>query len=203
MTISRDGQHDAAGATPLTNEDIDGLIPTFVATRADLNLAEQANIETATLWAFGRRRVASTDRLLTIAYADRVHQRMFADAWKWAGQHRTRMTNIGVEPHQITTQMKLLFDDARYWHDHSTYEPAERAVRLHHRLVSIHPYRNGNGRHARFMADLYLHLNRLPRLTWGTGQNIEIDGTARRSYINALQAADRGDIEALLDFARR
>ena len=72
---------DAAGATPLTNEDIDGLIPTFVATRADLNLAEQANIETATLWAFGRRRVASTDRLLTIAYADRVHQRMFADAW--------------------------------------------------------------------------------------------------------------------------
>ena len=123
---------DAAGATPLTSEDI----------------------ETATLWALGRRRVASTDRLLTIAYADRVHQGMFADAWKWAGQHRTRMTNIGVEPHQITTQMKLLFDDARYWHDHSTYEPAERAVRLHHRLVSIHPYRNGNGRHARFMADL-------------------------------------------------
>ena len=70
---------DAAGATPLTDEDIDGLIPTFVATRADLNLAEQANIEAATLWAFGRRRVASTDRLLTIDFADRVHRRMFGD----------------------------------------------------------------------------------------------------------------------------
>ena len=194
---------DAAGATPLTDEDIDGLIPTFVATRADLNLAEQANIETATLWAFGRRRVAGTDRLLTIDFADRVHRRMFGDVWRWAGQHRTRMTNIGVEPHQITTQMKLLLDDARYWHDHSTYEPAERAVRLHHRLVFVHPYHNCNGRHARFMADLYLHLNGEPRLTWGTGQKIEIDGTARRNYITALQAADRGDIEPLRDFAQR
>jgi Fic-DOC domain mobile mystery protein B len=156
---------DATRATPLTDEDLDELIPTFVATRADLNLAEQANIETATLWAFGRRRVAGTDRLLTIDFADRVHRRMFGDVWRWAGQHRTRMTNIGVEPHQITTQMKLLFDDALYWHDHNMYQPAERAVRLH--------------------------------------QNIETDGTTRRNYITALQAADRGDIEPLRDFAQR
>ncbi len=193
---------DATGATPLTDEDIDGLIPTFVATRADLNLAEQANIETATLWALGRR-VASTDRLLTIDFADRVHRRMFGDVWRWAGRHRTRMTNIGVEPHQITTQMKLLFDDARYWHDQSTYQPAERAVRFHHRLVFVHPYRNGNGRHARFVADLYLRLNGEPTLTWGAETSIEIDSTARRNYITALQAADRGDIEPLRDFAQR
>jgi len=177
---------DAAGATPLTDEDIDG-----------------AGIEVATLWAFGRRQVATAERLLTIDFADRLHRRMFGDVWRWAGQHRTRMTNIGVEPHQISTQMKLLLDDALYWHNHASFHPAECAVRLHHRLVSVHPYRNGNGRHARFMADLYLHINGEPSLTWGTGASLEVDGTTRRDYIVALQAADRGDIEPLRDFAQR
>ena len=193
---------DAAGATPLTDEDIDGLIPTFVATRADLNLAEQANIEASTLWSFGRRRVANTERLLTIDFADRLHRRMFANVWRWAGQHRTRMTNIGVDPHQITPQMKLLFDDAIYWHAHAILQPAECSVRLHHRLVSVHPYRNGNGRQARFMADLYLRVNGEPRLTWGTAASLEVDSATRYDYITALQAADRNDIEPLLEFAQ-
>ena len=193
---------DPTGATPLTDDDIDGLIPTFIATRADLNLAEQANIEAATMWAFGRRRVVTPDRLLTIEFCDRVHRRMFADVWRWAGQRRTRMTNIGVDPPQITTQMKLLLDDARYWHDHAIYEPSERAVRLHHRLVSVHPYRNGNGRQARFIADLYLHVIAEPRLTWGASRHLDLESSTRRDYIVALQAADRGDYELLLDFAR-
>ena len=92
------GGEDAAGATPLTHEDLDGLIPTFVATRGDLNLAEQSNIEAASSWAFTRRRVTTPARLFTIEFADRLHRQMFADVWTWAGKHRTRMTNIGVEP---------------------------------------------------------------------------------------------------------
>ncbi len=112
------------------------------------------------------------------------------------------MTNIGVDPHQITTQMKLLFDDAAYWHSHATFDPAECAVRLHHRLVFVHPYRNGNGRHARFMADLYLHINGQPSLTWGTGTSLEVDGNTRRNYISALHAADRGDVGPLREFSQ-
>ena len=104
---------DAADATPLADEDIDGLIPTFVATRAELNLVEQVNIEAAMLWAFGRRRVVDANRLLTIDFADRAHRRMFGDVWRWAGKRRTQMTNIGIDPHEIVTQMKLLFDDVR------------------------------------------------------------------------------------------
>jgi len=189
---------DPAGATPLSDEDLDGLIPTFIATRSDLNFAEQANIEAAMRWAFGRRRVASIERLLSIEFCDRVHKRMFGDVWRWAGKRRTRATNIGVDPTQITTQMQLLFGDAKYWHEHDSYSEIERAVRLHHRLVSIHPYRNGNGRHARFIADLYLHALSAPRLTWGMASGERPDIEVRAAYISALVAADKGDIGPLL-----
>lgn len=191
---------DATGATPLTDEDLDGLIPTYVATRADLNLAEQANIEAATLWAFRGRSVGSVGTLLRPGFANEIHRRMFGDVWRWAGHRRPRETNIGVEPNQIVTHTKLLFDDALYWHEHDTYEPTERAVRIHHRLVSIHPYRNGNGRHARFVADLYLHHVELPRLSWG-GADLVNESAVRDTYIASLREADRGDIEALLTFA--
>jgi Fic-DOC domain mobile mystery protein B len=192
---------DAPGATPIEGDDLDGLIPTFIATRADLNLAEQANIEKATRWAFRRRRIVSPSELLDVAFAREVHRRMFGDVWRWAGQNRTRVTNIGIEPYRITTEVKALLDDARYWHEHETYEIAERAVRLHHRLVSVHPFRNGNGRHSRFMADYYLQVSDHPRLAWGGGKNLVIDSAARSAYIDALREADRGDVQPLLTFA--
>jgi Fic-DOC domain mobile mystery protein B len=194
-------REDASGATPLDDQDLDGLIPTFVATRRDLNLVEQANIEVATRWAFRGRTVASVNDLMTTNFAREVHRRMFGDVWRWAGQQRLRETNIGIEPTQISVAMKMLFDDARHWHDHDVYDAIERAVRIHHRLVSVHPFRNGNGRHARFVADLYLYRIKLPRLSWG-GERIDTDTETRNAYISALRAADGGDIAALLDFAR-
>ena len=97
---------------------------------------------------------------------------------------------------------KSLLDDSVYWHDHDTSEPAEIAVRTHHRLVSIQPFRNGNG-HARFMADLYMHANGQARLPWGSGENLGADSVDRKAYIRALQAADRHDIQPLLEFALR
>jgi fido (protein-threonine AMPylation protein) len=96
--------------------------------------------------------------------------------------------------------MQLVFGDALYWHEHETYGPTERAVRIHHRLVSVHPYRNGNGRHARFVADLYLHHIELPRLSWGGADLVNESGT-REKYLASLRAADRGDIDPLLTFA--
>jgi Fic-DOC domain mobile mystery protein B len=193
-------ESDSDGA-PLTYQDFDGLIPNFVASRSDLNLVEQANIESATLWAFGERRVASVEKLLTNSFADRVHRQMFGDVWRWAGKRRIRTTNIGIEPPLITTRMKLLFDDALHWHLHETYNSAELAVRLHHQLVSIHPYRNGNGRHARFMADLYLHLEKASPLVWGSNST-EVTAATRRTYITALQSADHGDYTPLISFAQ-
>jgi len=199
VTPHLDGE-DATAATPLEDEDLDGLIPTHVATRGDLNIVEQANIENATRWAFRARAVVQLDDLLTVSFSTAVHRRMFGDVWRWAGKQRLRETNIGVDPILIPTETRVLLDDVQYWHEHETYEAIECAVRLHHRLVSVHPFRNGNGRHARFMADLYLHSIGLPRLNWG-GSHLTTDDDARHAYLDALRAADAGELHALIGFA--
>ena len=146
----------APGETPLTEEDLAGLKPSWIATRADLNAAEQEGIFNASKWLFSPRALPTVDTLLTVAFADRLHKRMFGGVWLWAGQRRQRVTNIGVEPYQITIKLRDVFDDALYWHHHQDLgmDHAEIAVRLHHRLVAVHPYPNGNGRHARLIADV-------------------------------------------------
>ena len=195
---------DAPDSTPLTPEDVEGLIPTWVATRAELNECEQENIESAIRWAFsrrGHRAVSEVGALLTSDFSDRLHQRMFGDVWRWAGVRRKRQTNIGVAPGDIAVQMKLAFDDVRYWHEQATFERLEIAVRLHHRLVTIHPYPNGNGRQTRLMADLYLHLSGGRPLSWGGGIHLGGTGPDRARYIDALRVADAGDLSALLAFA--
>lgn len=178
-----------ADATPLGDVDVADLIPTFVATRGDVNLAEQVNIETAMRWAFGRRRVATPERLLTIEFSDRVHQRMFGDVWKWAGQRRTQRDERGIAPDRIEPSMKVLFDDARFWHTTGLHSPAKRAIQLHDGLLKIHAYPHGNGRHARLMADLYLHLIDQPRLSWGTARDIETDDDSQDTEKLAPQQA--------------
>lgn len=152
--------------TPLEAEELEQLIPTDVATRADLNAVERDNILAARLWAFTGRPIAAIDALFELTTIDDIHRRMFASVWRWAGRRRTTATNIGVDPAQIVAQLGDALDDARFWHDHAIFDPAERAVRVHHRLVLVHPYVNGNGRHARFVADLYLHLFGVAPLPW-------------------------------------
>lgn len=190
------------GATPLDADDLAGLIPTFVATRTDLNLLEQANIEKAVRGQFRSRAPVPPENVLAIQFSDRLHRQMFGDVWRWAGTHRRRETNIGIDPVEIVTEMKKLFDDASYWHAHETYEVRERAVRLHHRLVWIHPYPNGNGRHTRLLADVYLRSSGRNRLTWGRGGDLLNDTDVRRRYLAALRAADAGDLGELVEFAQ-
>jgi Fic-DOC domain mobile mystery protein B len=190
------------GATPLTPEEVEGLLPTWVTTSADLNRVEQTNIETAIMWAFiGRRPVNNVIDLLTQRFSDRLHKKMFDEVWAWAGKRRRHLTNIGVDPSEIATHMKLAFDDAVFWHANDVFAPAEIAVRIHHRLVCVHPYPNGNGRQTRLMADIYLHISDRPRLTWGGGVPLGSPGVDRSRYIESLLAANNGDIEPLLVFA--
>ena len=184
-------------ATPLALEERDGLRLTWVTTRADLNVAEQDNIDKGAAWAFRARR---TD-MLTVEFVLRLHKRMFGDVWSWAGQYRRTERNIGIEPYLIGVQTSQLMGDAAYWVENETYEPTELAVRLHHKLVFIHPFPNGNGRHARLMADLLLRRLGAPALSWG-GRSLNDLTVLRRAYIDTLRAADREDYEALIAFAQ-
>lgn len=190
------------GSTPLIPDDLAGLLPMWLATQRDLNAAEQANIESAVRWAFtGRRPVTGVAHLLTVTFSAALHKRMFGEVWRWAGQHRTVQTNIGVEAHLISSSMKQAFDDANFWTDHSTYPTDEIAVRLHHRLVAIHPYPNGNGRQTRMLADVYLDVLGETRLSWGGGGDLNGRTTQRDIYLAALRSADAHDITPLLQFA--
>jgi Fic-DOC domain mobile mystery protein B len=190
----------APGATPLMAEQLSGIRNPFITTHAELNRAEQSNIVRARLWAQTARSIAMPN-MLRREFLDELHRRMYGDVWAWAGKQRTVDTNIGVDFPMIGVELRVLFDDARYWLDHATYPPIEYAVRVHHRLAFIHPFPNGNGRLSRFYADLVLTRHfKQDRLTWGGGQL----GTAdprRAQYIEALRAADQQDYIGLIEFA--
>jgi Fic-DOC domain mobile mystery protein B len=187
-------------ATPLTPEERDGLLQTWITHRHELNEAEQANIVEAAAWARRRRSLAARD-LLTERFSKSLHKRMFDEVWSWAGTYRRSDRNIGIDAHRVPTDMPMMFDDVGYWIEHQTYLPDEIAVRLHHRLVAIHPFPNGNGRHARLMADLLIERLDALAFSWSSGTLINA-GELRASYIAALRSADHHDIGPLLAFAR-
>ena len=139
--------------------------------------------------------------MLSDAYARRLHKRMFDKTWKWAGEYRTTERNIGIVPWQIAEQVRILCDNTKYQIDHTAFDPDRLAADFHHRLVQIHPFPNGNGRHARLMTDVLLKsLGREP-FTWGGG-NLDTAGGARKRYLDALHAADHGDMDLLVQFVR-
>ncbi len=186
------------GATPLDPDETEGLIPELT-TRSELNFYEQANIAKAILWSRESRKLKQD--LLSIDSLCLLHKTMFDETWRWAGQFRPSGKNIGVEPHQIITQLGNLCADGKYWIENKSFATDEIAVRFHHRLVSVHPFFNGNGRHARLVADLLLLYAKLPALTWG-GQSLDVEGATRSEYLSALRRADKGNYKQLLDFAR-
>ena len=190
---------DEPGQTPLTEEEKLQLRPSL-STRAQLNAAERLNIHAARLWAM-RKAGLRRDDLLTDAFARELHRRMFNQIWRWAGKYRTSDRNLGWEWSRVPEGMRVLLDDARYWEEHSTYPFPEIAVRLHHRMVVIHPWPNGNGRHARLLADILIAARGGAALTWGASLDLVHPGTARTRYLAALQAADQNDYKPMLGFA--
>ena len=185
------------GHTELTEDDRVGLIPSYITTRDDLFVAEQRNIAFALL-----RRPPSLATLLDDRHLRDLHRNMFGHVWEWAGRYRRRETNIGIDPRQIPVSVRTLVDDAIAWVDNETYESDELAVRFHHRLVAIHPFPNGNGRHSRIAAEYLVMALGRPRFSWGIGLDVTTDDL-RTAYRQALQQADAGDIGELLAFARR
>jgi len=182
--------------TSLDLEERRELIPTHIAFRGELNRAEQENIARAQDWALGRRR-----DLLGEKFVRDLHRRMLGDVWRWAGKFRTTERNLGIDSRGIPVALRLLLNDTKAWIAGKTFPVDEIAVRFHHRLVKIHPFPNGNGRHSRLMADLLAMDLGEERFSWGSA-NLQDANELRRRYIAALQAADGHDIAPLLAFAR-
>ena len=188
------------GQTPLNEEEKEGLLIQTIATRAELDEFEQQNIEQAVFWSLGRN--FKMDSMFTETFVRALHRRMYGEIWAWAGDFRKSNKNIGVDKWQIQTELKSLLEDTLYWHAQNTFSPEEMTLRFKHRLVSIHCFTNGNGRHSRLMADIIIDkIYKQPVFTWGAA-NLVKQGDIRTSYLKALKAADRGDMEPLIIFAR-
>ena len=183
-------------STPLSRDERADLIPSYIRLRSELNTAEQANILEAELWAFRRKRDVLDERFLMS-----LHKRMLGGVWKWAGKFRVTERNIGVQPYRIGPDLAQHLDDVKFWIENDTYERDEIAARFHHKLVWIHPFPNGNGRHARLATDLLLQATGRARFTWGRVSLVDATET-RQQYVQALRAADGHDIEPLKRFVR-
>ena len=192
--------HYIAGQTPLDEEEKRDLIPSLV-TREDLDAFEQENILEARKWVMQKATLAKLD-VFTEKFLLNLHKRMYGHVWKWAGTFRKSNKNIGVDRIYITTELHQLLGDAAYWLEHKTYPISDLAVIFHHRLVKIHLFPNGNGRHARMCADVIIAKFGGEKLSWGGNSDLTKPDEIRTRYIAALREADGGNYEPILAFAR-
>jgi len=188
------------GQTPLDENEKVGLKLLTISTQAELNEHEQRNIEMAVEWSLNKK--FKQEQILSEAFIKKLHKKMFSDVWQWAGEFRKSEKNIGVSWINISIELRTLINDTKYWLTHKTFPPDEIAIRFKHRLVSIHCFPNGNGRHSRIMADIIIFsIFDYDLFTWNHSSSIE-PGDNRKKYIDALKQGDCGDINSLIKFAR-
>ncbi len=188
------------GQTPLDEEEKEGLLIPSIATKGELDEFEQQNIEEAVQWVLGRSLKAET--IFTERFIKTLHKRMYGEVWKWAGQFRKSDKNLGFDKWQIPMALKALLEDAIFWVQNETYSPDEIAIRFKHRIVSIHCFSNGNGRHSRLIADIIAEkIYKRSVFSWGAA-NLSKESQIREIYLQAVKEADKGDYTLLLKFAR-
>lgn len=189
------------GATPIDLDELKDLIPDYIATMSELNQLEQANIADAFVWAERQ----DLSEMLTATFVFKLHEKMFNQVWRWAGKQRRSNKNIGVMKEQILNELGQLLKNTEFWIQNKTFPEDDLAARFHHKLVHIHIFPNGNGRHARLMTDLLLVQMNNKKFTWGNETAptpLEVEGKTRSEYIAALKKADYGDFNDLIKFVR-
>jgi len=190
----------ADGQTPLDEDEKEGLLIPTISTRGELDEFEQQNIEQAMQWVMLQS--FKSERIFTEDFIILVHKKMYDNVWAWAGIFRRTNKNLGTDKWQIRTALKCLIDDVKYWRENNVYAPDELAIRFKHRIVSIHCFPNGNGRHSRLMADIIIEqIFKQPVFSWGAANYSQSDDL-RAKYLSAIKAADNGDYRLLLSFAR-
>ena len=188
------------GQTPLDFEEKEGLLINTITTHQELNEFEQLNIEKAFLKYRFRHRPKQAE-ILSEKFILNLHKEMFDDVWSWSGKYRKSNKNIGVDRFLVATRFNQLIDDCSYWIENKVMKEDEICIQFKHRLVSIHLFSNGNGRHSRLMADIMRrHIFGKPFFSWGR-INLAAKGNVRTTYIQALKEADKGNIQPLLLFS--
>lgn len=183
-------------------EDISDLLLRHLTTRESRNTVELETIGRAyDKYVFRGRKKNAGNKWLTEEYIRQVHRDMFGGIWNWAGKYRQVNLNIGITWSQIPEQITVLCDDFVFWNTTQSAMPIlEVAARLQNRLTHIHPFKNGNGRHARLITDIFLRSQDHPLPKWPQIQLIEHGDAVRREYIAAMKQADMGNFDPLITF---
>ena len=189
------------GQKPLDEDEKEGLLLKTISTRGELDEFEQVNIQDAIEWSIKSK--ISSEQILSEDFILLVHKKMFGTVWEWAGTKRKTNKNIGADKTQISVELRKLIDDCKFWIENNTYNPEETAIRFSHRLVKIHVFPNGNGRHSRLVADILISkVFNKPVFTWGHS-DLTKKGIIRKEYLDAIYEADSNNYKPLIDFARK
>lgn len=188
------------GQTPLDEDEKEGLLIKTISTHGELDEFEQANIQQAIEWSI--RNKFTKQEILTEAFILLLHRKMFNEVWDWAGRIRKTNKNIGVDKYKITVELKNTIDDCNYWIENKIFESDEIAIRFSHKIVQIHIFPNGNGRHSRLIADIITSdIFNKPVFTWGRN-DLSKKGNFRKKYLEAIYKADEGIYQPLIVFSR-
>lgn len=188
------------GQTPLDEDEKEGLLILTISNRSELDEFEQQNIEEAVQWTLTHS--LKPNVIFTNKFIKSLHKRMYGNVWEWAGEFRKTNKNLGIDKWDIPIALKTLLDDAIFWVQNEIYSADEVAIRFKHRIVSIHCFPNGNGRHSRLMADIIIdNIYKKTTFTWGANSLLK-PGESRIIYLKAIKEADNGNFEPLLKFSR-
>ena len=184
------------GETPL--DDLSGAL-VDIKTRQELDELEHKNNNKA----YAKYLLMNpSKKALPMTYQSlcEIHKDMFGEVWSWAGEKRTSEKNLGVSPVKIGSEIHRFLHELHQWEKEGA-PPSEIAAKMHHRLVAVHPFENGNGRWARLVTNLYLHKNGQPLIQWPTDPDF-VEKVFRPQYLAALKSADKGDYKPLLKLHR-
>lgn len=184
-------------ATPL--DDISGLklSKSKSYTLKEIYEKEAQNIANATI-KYLSAPPSKKEAPFTYEWLLKLHEEMFGDVWDWAGKLRQVELSIGIKAYLVAAELKKLSDDIEFWSKNKTFDVYETATRIHHRAVQIHPFKNGNGRWSRMLANIYLRQNGLMPVKWQEDL-LASENPKRNEYIHALKKADNSNFTDLIE----
>jgi len=186
-------------ATPIA--DCSELIPMNVHNLNELNRVESENIISAQK-KYLRAPIENPKKWFQVVHLKNIHRAMFKEVWQWAGHYRKSITSIGIKPNLIPMQLSEFCHEVLSWLKFPVELTfIEMAARIHHRLVLIHPFENGNGRFSRLVADRFLLSFRCTYPLWPYHLNQE--GIVRKEYIETLKSADQRDYTPLIELMKK
>jgi fido (protein-threonine AMPylation protein) len=172
------------GQTPIDESIRKELKPKHVQDMPELYELESENIALGISWS----KSTSKSHLDYLTWLE-LHKHMLYDIWKFAGVIRMKeLANPDFHmSFYIRPSLLDLERDLKTWIKFN-HPPQEMMARFHERLLTIHPFLDGNGRWSRVLTEFMCERLGFDQPTWGS-KTISADEERRNKYIAAVKKA--------------